>query len=227
MVSELAGDLPEEYRLRFGELAEYRQQVWRVLVDHWFQQYVRPEDTVLDLACGWGEFVNQVRAAKRYGLDLNTDVGRHLDPAVELLPGDAGGAWPLPDASLDVVFTSNFLEHLPDKVAVMHALREAHRCLRPGGRFVAMGPNINVLHGAYWDFFDHHTALSDLSLKEALEIRGFQVTTCLQRFLPYTMSGKKPAPLWTVRTYLKLPVLWKLLGKQFLVVAERGDAPPV
>ncbi len=223
MVSELAADLPEEYRLRFGELAAYRKQVWAVLVEHWFQRYVRPTDTVLDLACGWGEFINQVKAKKRYGLDLNTDVARHLDRGVELLQGDAGGSWPLPDSSLDCVFTSNFLEHLPDKPAVMRTLKEARRCLKPGGRFVAMGPNVNALHGAYWNFFDHHTALSELSLKEALEIRGFRVTGCIARFLPYTMSGKKPTPLWMVKAYLKVPWAWRWFGKQFLVVAERGD----
>ena len=100
-------------------------------------------------------------------------------------------------------------------------LREAHRCLRPGGRIVCLGPNIRVLHGKYWDFFDHHTPLSDLSLKEALELRGFEVGTCIERFLPYTMSGRRPAPLWTVRAYLRMPWAWRFFGGQFLVVGEK------
>jgi len=219
--SELAADLPAEYRMRFGELSEYRKRVWRVLIDDYFVRHVRPSDAVLDLACGWGEFINQVHAAKRYGMDLNPDAGTHLAPGIELLRADAAGPWPLADASLDCVFSSNFLEHLPDKAAVSRCLREAHRCLRPGGRIVCLGPNIRVLHGKYWDFFDHHTPLSDLSLKEALELRGFRVGTCIERFLPYTMSGRRPAPLWTVKAYLRMPWVWRFFGGQFLVVGEK------
>src|SRR6267154_1295534 len=44
--------------------------------------------------------------------------------------------------ALDVVFTSNFFEHLPNKDAIRRTPLEVYRCLRPGGRFIAMGPNM-------------------------------------------------------------------------------------
>ncbi len=219
--SELVADLPAEYRRRFGERSEYRKRVWRTLIDTYFTRFVRPTDVVLDLGSGWGEFINQVGAAQRYAIDLNPDARAHLDPGVELLAVDASGPWPLADHSLDCVFTSNFLEHLPDKTDLTRALSEAHRCLKPGGRIVCMGPNIRVLHGRYWDFFDHHIALSDRSLAEALELRGFTVSTSIERFLPYTMSERRQPPLWAVRIYLALPLLWRFFGGQFLVVGER------
>jgi SAM-dependent methyltransferase len=219
--SELTADLPEEYRLRFGPASGYRLAVWRTLIERFFVKFVKPSDVVLDLACGWGEFINQVQARERYALDLNPDAAARLAPGVKLLPADAAGPWPLADGLLDCVFTSNFLEHLPDKAAVTRCLREAHRCLKPGGRLVCMGPNIRVLHGRYWDFFDHHTPLSDLSLKEAMELRGFAVHTCIARFLPYTMSGGHQPPLWMLRAYLAMPWVWPLFGGQFLVVGER------
>src|SRR6185503_8219159 len=162
--SELGADLSAGYRLRFGVAAEYRTRVWRVLIDDWFARLVKQSDVVLDLGSGWGEFINQVAARERYALDLNPDAETRLASGVKLLRADAAEPWPLADASLDCVFTSNFLEHLPDKAAVMRALGEARRCLRPGGRLICLGPNIRVLHGRYWDFFDHHTPLSDLSL---------------------------------------------------------------
>jgi len=47
-------DLGQEYRRRFAALAPYREAVWRVLTGDFFQAYVRPDATVLDLGSGWG-----------------------------------------------------------------------------------------------------------------------------------------------------------------------------
>jgi hypothetical protein len=63
------------------------------------------------------------------------------------------------------VFTGNLFEHLPGKTHLGHTLRAAFRCLRKGGRLIAMGPNIKFVPGAYWDFYDHHLALTKLSLQ--------------------------------------------------------------
>src|SRR5688572_19193704 len=79
---------------------------------------------------------------------------------VRLLAQDCSQAWALPDDSLDVVFTSNFFEHLPDKLALKRAILEAARCLRPGGRLIALGPNIKLVNGSYWDFWDHFLCLT-------------------------------------------------------------------
>jgi SAM-dependent methyltransferase len=122
---------------------------------------------------------------------------------------------------LDAVFTSNFLEHLPDKEAVRKTLSHAYRCLKPGGRFIAMGPNIKYVPGAYWDFFDHYVQLTELSLSEALREQGFEIETEVGRFLPYTMSRGRQYPIWMLRLYLAMPVLWPIAGRQFLVVGQK------
>ena len=41
--------------------------------------------------------------------------------------------------TLDVVFTSNFLEHLPDKASVERTVAEAQRCLKNGGLLICLG----------------------------------------------------------------------------------------
>ena len=201
---------------------EYRQRVWEVLCGDWFQRFVGEKETVLDLGCGYGEFSNAIRAGKKYAMDLNPDAPRHLGVDVEFLLQDCSARWPLSDGSLDVVFTSNFFEHLPDKATLGRTLDEIRRCLKPGGRLVAMGPNIKYLPGAYWDFWDHYVILTELSLREALETRGFGIAMCLGKFLPYTMAGGPRYPLAFIRAYLKLPVAWKIFGRQFLVVANRS-----
>ena len=214
-------DLQRIYEARFRANLDYRRAVWRVLIDDFFQQYVRPTDAVLDLGCGYGEFINQVRCAKKYAMDLNPDMPQRVEKGVGTLLQDCSAEWQLPDESLDVVFTSNFFEHLPDKAALGRTLDQARRCLKPGGRLIALGPNIKYLPGAYWDFWDHYLPLTELSLREALENRNYTVERCVDRFLPYTMAGGPQYPLWCLKLYLKLPIVWSFRGRQFLVVAQK------
>ncbi len=218
---DAAARLPAQYERRFGGEDASRARVWRVLIDAYFSRYLDGVTSVLDVGCGWGHFISQVPVAERHAIDLNPSVADRLDPAVALHVQRANDPWPLADGSLDLVFTSNFLEHLPGPEAVMATLAEAHRCLRPGGRIICMGPNIRVVNGTYWDFFDHVVPLTERSMDEALELSGFETESAIARFVPYTMVGKPPAPAAFVRLYLRCRPVWRLLGGQFLVVARK------
>jgi SAM-dependent methyltransferase len=220
-MAETAQDLQKIYQRRFADTAAYRNLVWQDLTRIFFNRWVGPEDAVLDLGCGYGEFINNIRAKKKWAMDLNPEAPRHLAKEVVFLQQDCSSSWPLPEGSLDVVFTSNFFEHLPDKEYLKRTLRQALRCLKPGGRLIALGPNIKYLPGQYWDFFDHHVALTELSLAEALEVEGFVMEQATPRFLPYTMVNSPQYPLFFLRLYLKFPQLWWIKGKQFLVIARK------
>jgi SAM-dependent methyltransferase len=217
--------LPAQYRRRFEAEQAGREAVWRVLVDAWFSRYVAGAEAVLDLGCGWGAFINHAATPRRYGIDLNVDAARHVDDGVIVFNQSAADPWPLPDESLDVVFTSNFLEHLPSRDAIMAALGEAFRCVRPGGRIVCLGPDIRYAKGDYWNFFDHIVPLTARSLTEALELAGFRADDVVDRFLPYTLAGRRPPPALAIRAYLRLRPVWRLFGRQFLVVASKPDGP--
>jgi SAM-dependent methyltransferase len=214
-------DLQQEYALRFAQNAEYRMAVWKILTGEFFARWIAPEATVLDLGCGWGEFINQIAAGKKYGMDLNPDSPGKLSREVTFLHQDCSTRWELPDDHLDVVFTSNFFEHLPDKGSLRSTLEQALRCLKPGGRLIALGPNIKYLPGRYWDFWDHYLPLTEAALKEVLELTGFAVEEVWDRFLPYSMSQGSTPPLALLKIYLRCPFLWAVAGKQFLVVARK------
>ncbi len=222
---EIEQELSNEYQRRFAKLADYRVKVWQVLTAEFFQGYLKPGATVLDLGCGWGEFINHIAAATKYGMDLNPDCPRHLAGDVRFLHQDCSKEWPLEEGTLDHVFTSNFFEHLPDKDSLSRTLAQAFRCLKPGGSILCLGPNIKFLPGLYWDFYDHYLPLTEKSLKEGLELRGFRVTECLDRFLPYTMVDKAPPPIGLLRLYLKLRPAWRFFGKQFLVIGAKPASP--
>jgi SAM-dependent methyltransferase len=216
-----SADLQRLYAARFQNRQAYRGAVWRVLIQDFFQEFVRPGDSVLDLGCGYGEFINQIRCAQKWAMDLNPDAPRRVAPDVKCLLQDCSAPWELSENSLDVVFTSNFFEHLPDKNALGRTLDQAWRCLRTGGRLIAMGPNIKYVPGAYWDFWDHYLPLTELSLAEALSHRGFTIVSCIPRFLPYTMATGRQHPLFCLRLYLRFTLLWRFFGKQFLVIGQK------
>ncbi len=214
-------ELAAIYSRRFQGAQDYRNRVWQLLIRDFFGRWIPAAGTVLDLGCGYGEFINNISCRKKYGMDLNPDTARLLAPEVQFLQQDCSARWPLADDTLDVIFTSNFFEHLPDKRTLAATLDQARRCLKPGGCLIAMGPNIKFLPGAYWDFWDHHLPLTEASLSEGLQTHGFELVRCVDRFLPYTMAHGPRYPLLFLKLYLKLPPAWKLFGKQFLVLARK------
>jgi SAM-dependent methyltransferase len=119
-------DLQRLYRNRSSELERGRKdEIWRVLCTHFFQRYVQPSDVVLDIASGMGEFSRHITAAKVYAVDINPDAAEFLPAGSIFSLTSAERLDFLSDNSVDVAFTSNFLEHLPTK-AVVDAVLSAH-----------------------------------------------------------------------------------------------------
>lgn len=214
-------ELAAIYRARFEGQSSYRTAVWRILIRHIFSQWIHPSHSVLDLGAGRGEFINNVPARRKLAMDLNPDTQSLLNPDVALISQDCSTPWSISPGSLDVVFTSNFFEHLRDKMALRRTIDEAFQALRHQGLLIAMGPNIRLTPGCYWDFWDHYLPLTERSLSELGELAGFKVERSLAATLPYSMSqGMKP-PLWMVRLYCHMPWLWHFVGKQFIVVLRK------
>jgi SAM-dependent methyltransferase len=178
---------------------------------------------VLDLGAGFCEFINHAVARRRIAVDLNPETVRSAAAGVEVKAVSAAELGFLRPGEVDVVFSSNFLEHLDSKPEVSRVFDEVQRVLRPGGRIILMGPNIRYLADRYWDYFDHHVPLSHASICEALELHDFQLEHVEPRFLPYTVKGARLRWRFLVEAYLACrPLSSALLGKQFLVVARKG-----
>lgn len=216
-------DLDRLYARRFPEdELRAKDAIWEVLCRHFFQSYVPADSVVLDLGAGYCEFLRHIECRERIAVDLNPDVARFAPPGTRIVPaaghqlGDR-----CPDGSVDIVFASNVFEHLPDKPTLMATLDELYRVLRPGGRLLVLQPNIRAVGARYWDFIDHHIALTDRSLVEAVESAGLVVEEVIPRFLPYTTRSRTPQHPTLVRLYLKVPLAWRLMGGQTWLVAER------
>ena len=213
--------LNSQYLQRFSKFEAYRKQVWTILCRNFFSAHIPKDSCVLDLGCGWGEFINHIECGQKYSMDLNPDSPSKIQPGIIHHVMDARLNWPFEPARFDIIFSSNFLEHLPDKTSVEQVLAHAHRHLKPGGLFILMGPNIRVLNGLYWSYWDHHVPLCDRSVQELLRLVGFEIKSCTARFLPYDIQKTSPFPQLLVALYLKMKWAWPIFGKQFLVFAVK------
>jgi 2-polyprenyl-3-methyl-5-hydroxy-6-metoxy-1,4-benzoquinol methylase len=214
-------DLDDLYAARFppGEAAR-RSAIW-IELTRYLARFIPPESTVLDLACDRGDFINHVVARERWAVDVR-DVRSELQPGVSFVQSDGlaiGSRFAA--ETFDVVFMSNYLEHLASAEVVVDQLRAVAQVLKPGGQAIILQPNIRLVGGAYWDFLDHRTALTERSLEEAGSLAGLETAKLITRFLPYTTKSKMPQHPLLVRAYLAIPLAWRLLGRQTLYVGRR------
>jgi 2-polyprenyl-3-methyl-5-hydroxy-6-metoxy-1,4-benzoquinol methylase len=214
-------ELEHVYRRRFSEReTRAKEAIWRELAG-FLQRYVDGSRPVLDIACDRGYFIRNVSGSERWATDIR-DVSAHLPDDVRFVQSSGLALTDvLPSAYFGTAFMSNYLEHLAHSTAVVEQLRIVRDLLQPGGRVVVLQPNIRLVGNAYWDFIDHHVALTDKSLEEAAQLAGLRTVELIPRFLPYTTKSRLPHHGALVRGYLRFRPLWRLLGKQTLFVGER------
>ena len=100
-------------------------------------------ERVLDLGCGAGRFVAALRdaGADPVGVELAEGAlerARRNVPGADLRALAADGAIPLEDSSVDLVWCSEVIEHVPDTAGL---LSEVRRVLRTGGRVLITTPS--------------------------------------------------------------------------------------
>jgi O-antigen chain-terminating methyltransferase len=117
-------------------------------------------ESVLDIGCGRGEFLDQLRAAgvRCRGIDLDRDAVdfcRSKDHEAEC--ADLFAYLPeLADRSLDGVFAAHVIEHLPPE-RLPELTRLCSEKLRSGGVFVAETPNPQCLASLALHFYNDPT----------------------------------------------------------------------
>lgn len=199
-----------------------KAKVWKTIVDGFLVRYVPSNGVVLDVGAGYCDFINHVRAARRIAVDLNPEMPSFAAEGVETyIHALEKMTEILEPASVDLAFASNVFEHIRSPENLLEIFDALRQILKPDGRLVIMQPNVAVLGGRFWDFFDHTLPMTELGMTEGLELSGFQVVERRARFLPYTTKGRLPSWSWIVRLYLALPPAQWVFGKQMLVVARR------
>ncbi|MBD3280483.1 methyltransferase domain-containing protein [Candidatus Dojkabacteria bacterium] len=208
------------YSKRFESDIEFRKQMWKVLCNNFFQKYVPIDSITLDVGAGYCEFINNIQSREKIALDINPDVKKFKSKNVAAVISPATNMISINDKSVDVVFVSNFFEHLT-KEQICATLKEIHRVLRNNGKVLLLQPNIRYCYKEYWMFFDHITPLDDRSLSEVLRVHNFHIEKCMPKFLPFSTKSSLPNSIFLLKIYLRFPFLQKIFGKQVFIVARK------
>lgn len=208
------------YERRFIPDIKFRDQMWKILCKDYFQQYISDKDIVLEVGAGFCEFINNINCGKKFAVDVNPDIEKYASDDVEVIISQSNNINAIYSNSIDVVFISNFFEHLKRRVIVDTVL-EIFRILKVGGKLIILQPNIRFAYRDYWMFFDHITPIDDRALVELLEINNFKIIKNVTKFLPYTTKSRLPRSIILVRLYLTMKFLWSIFGKQSLIIAEK------
>lgn len=215
-------DVKAIYNRRFSPDQVFREKMWALLCHDFFQKLVPEDSTILEIGAGYCEFINNIRAKRKIALDKNPDVEFHADKGVEVIISESEKIELLASASVNIVFTSNFFEHLT-RDSIIKTIQEVKRVLIPGGKFIILQPNIRYCLRDYWMFFDHITPIDDRALIEVLEVNHFGILRVIPRFLPYSTKSALPKSILLIKLYLKFRLIWSIFGQQALIICTKVD----
>ncbi len=197
-----------------------RDILWRSLWRFYFSALINPQHTVLDIGCGYGNFINNVVAKRRIALDTWPGCSAYIDAGVELMIGDLSRLAELEDYSIDFAFASNVFEHIsiPDLTV---GLSELRRKLKRTGTLTIIQPNFRYAYREYFDDYTHLSIFSHISLTDFLRSIHYDVFDVRPRFLPLTVKSRLPVSPILIAAYLAFP--FKPLAKQMLVRARPAE----
>jgi SAM-dependent methyltransferase len=195
-----------------------RRNVWRSIA-----RYVRRDapnvETMIELGAGYCDFINAFPADKKIAFDLNPEMQAHAAPGVDLRIEDATALASVSNESVDLIFASNFLEHLSGE-EIDSLLSRCAEVMKPEGKLILVQPNHRLCAEHYFDDPTHKTLFDDANICEWLAQYGFRTRKLIPGFLPFSMNGRLPKSGILTSFYLMSP--WKPWAAQMYVVAGRA-----
>jgi tRNA G37 N-methylase Trm5 len=139
-------DVRRLYNKRFEDSKglERKNKIWQILCRHFFQKHINEDSIVLDIAAGYCEFINNIKAKEKIAFDLNPDTKLYAKENVRTIEDSFFNMdVHLQGKNVDVIFASNIFEHLDTKEQVVLAMKKCtaalktvkivNKCKRGGG----------------------------------------------------------------------------------------------
>ncbi len=198
-----------------------RARVWKAIAEH-LQRFINEEtDSVLDLGAGYCDFINNIKAKRKFAVDQNPVSGQYCRGDVNFVASSVTNLDVLEANSIDVLFASNLLEHLDD-AEMMTALQEFGRILKNGARVILMQPNYRYAYKEYFDDYTHKKVYTHVSLRDFFQANGYESIEVVPRFLPFSLKSKLPKSYFLTKLYLLS--FYRPMAKQMLLVFRKGQS---
>lgn len=194
-----------------------RRKVW-IEIARYLQRYIKKDSNILDMGSGYCDFINFIKAKKKYALDKCIDPNKFASQEVITIFGDFSLIKDkIKDNSLDVVFASNFFEHLKEE-ELEKCINLLKKKMKEKGRLIIIQPNFRLCYKNYFDDYTHTKAWTDISLRDYLKSKNFAIHIVKPKFLPFSMKSMLPKIRFLVRLYLNCPI--KPFASQMLIVCS-------
>ncbi len=194
-----------------------RDIVWQALWKFYFSRLVPADGCVLDLGCGYGNFINNVVAKRRIAIDSWPEFPRYIERGIETIVGNVTDLSGVPDGVVDFSFASNLFEHV-SQTDFGKVLANLRRKLSARGTLTILQPNYRYAYREYFDDYTHVAVYSHVSMADFLAANGYEVFATVPRFMPLSVKSRLPVSPMLVAAYLASPI--KLFGKQMLIRAK-------
>lgn len=194
-----------------------RDIVWKCITKY-LQKYVNQNSRVLDVGAGYCTFINNIRAKEKHALDIFESLRSYADKDVRVHIRPSTGMKGIKSGYFDVVFASNFFEHLKREEAYA-TLNEILRVLKKNGRLIIIQPNFKYAYRNYFDDYTHEMIYSDTSMCDMLKSFKLEIEKCIPRFLPHSIKSRWPKTRLLTTAYLLSPI--KPFAKQMLIIARK------
>lgn len=146
---DMLKDKPRDYYERFDPfILDKRPIVRKLMAQNFRQLFPEKVPVLLDVGCGTGFYFPLLseHVETLYGIDLSIPMLAQAEELIEqkglmncYVKEASALELPFADSSVDVVFSWDFLHHVPN---VKQSAAEITRVLKPGGRYVAVEPNL-------------------------------------------------------------------------------------
>ena len=128
-MKDCSGGIPSAvYDKRFDSLFAFRNKMWNVLCTKFFNKYSTAESSVLEIAAGHCEFINNIDGKIKFAVDINPKTTEFAASNVTVIHARAEDVDIL-DTKFDLIFIFNFFEHI-EKPQILKILTHVHTFLK-------------------------------------------------------------------------------------------------
>ena len=181
------GNLGNDYQFAF---ADYETNLANYLP-------VDREARILDIGCGWGQFLSWVKQ-KNYshleGIDMGSDQVEHCRSIGLNVSRATDSIRYLRERveTYDLITLHHVIEHVPPTNGV-DLLRAMRGSLRPGGTVIVQTPNMSAISAGFSRYIEltHVTGYTESNLHEALLLAGFARASVFGSRTPLKFTPKR------------------------------------